>query len=576
VAFAVTDAHALIRFDTAAPGTIQRSVPVTGLDPADQVRDVDFRPATGQLYALSVRDTPGPDEGRIYRIDPATGAATALGATPFSASLADGAAYGMDVNPKLDHIRIVNSADQNFRVNARTGALIFADVALDNSSGSESVLSIAYSDNFAGPAWTGVTTLYGIDAAAGSLVRLGAVDAAGKNGLDTPDGGQVSTVGTIPFDLGGGPVAFDFGSVLDGAYLTAAVGGQTSLYRIDPTGGAATLVGPIGDGQSVLRGLSVAPRSVRVTGTDVGGGPHVRVYDGATGELQFDISAYDPAFRGGVRVASGDVNRDGVPDVITAPGPGGGPHVRVFSGVDGAPLGGPVASFLAYESDFRGGLTVAAGDVNGDGFSDIITGTGAGGGPLVKVFSGADGSLLSAFFAYVAAFRGGVNVTAGDLNGDLRADIVTGAGVGGGPHVRSFDGSTFSPFPNNAFNFFPYDPAFRGGVSVAVGDLDGDGRADVITAPGAGGGPHVRAFSGATGGSLANFLAYDARFTGGVRVAAIDVNGDGRQDLVTAPGRGGHQVRAFAMGSGNPPVISSFSPYDPAFLGGVFVGGSRC
>ena len=85
-------------------------------------------------------------------------------------------------------------------------------------------------------------------------------------------------------------------------------------------------------------------------------------------------------------------------------------------------------------------MFVAAGDVNGDGRDDVITGAGAGGGPHVRVFSGDDGAELAGFFAYDAAFGGGVRVAAGDFDGDGRADILTGPGAGGGPHVRAFDG----------------------------------------------------------------------------------------------------------------------------------------
>src|SRR5262249_59785610 len=100
--------------------------------------------------------------------------------------------------------------------------------------------------------------------------------------------------------------------------------------------------------------------------------------------------------------------------------------------------GALVFSFFAYDVNFTGGVFVAAGDVNGDGRADIITGAGASGGPHVKVFSGADLSLLHSFMAYDPAFRGGVRVAAGDVTGDGRADIITGAGAGGGPHVHAF------------------------------------------------------------------------------------------------------------------------------------------
>src|SRR5207244_5549205 len=106
-------------------------------------------------------------------------------------------------------------------------------------------------------------------------------------------------------------------------------------------------------------------------------------------------------------------------------------------GMDGTVL----RSFFAYDAGFSGGVSVAAGDVNGDGRADIITGAGAGGAPHVKAFSGLDGSVLRSFFAYDAGFSGGVYVAAGDVNGDGRTDIVTGAGAGGMPHVKAFSGT---------------------------------------------------------------------------------------------------------------------------------------
>jgi hypothetical protein len=135
---------------------------------------------------------------------------------------------------------------------------------------------------------------------------------------------------------------------------------------------------------------------------------------------------------------------------------------------------------------------VAAGDVNGDGLADLVTGAGPSGGPHVMVFNGVDLSMLASFYAFTPGFPGGVNVAAGDVNGDGRADIITGAGPGGGPHVRVFSGVDLAELAS----YFAYDVAFVGGVTVTAGDYNGDGVIDVITGPGWGGGPHVRARPG--------------------------------------------------------------------------------
>jgi Bacterial Ig domain/FG-GAP-like repeat len=292
-----------------------------------------------------------------------------------------------------------------------------------------------------------------------------------------------------------------------------------------------------------------------------GSQPVVQVQDSVGNVTSF--FAYDPLFTGGVRVALGDVNGDGVLDIITGAGPGGGPQVKVWNGTDLTLL----ASFFAYNPAFTGGVTVAAGDVDGDGHADIIMGASAGGGPDVRVVSGANFTQIVSFFAYDPAFAGGVFVAAGDVNGDGHADIITGAGPGGGPHVRVLSGADFSQLAS----FFPFDPAFAGGVSVASSDVNGDGFADIITGAGPGGGPHVRILSGANLSELASFFAYNPAFTGGVFVAASDFNGDGEREILTAAGPGGWpHVRVF--NAADLVEIASFLAFDPSFAGGVFLG----
>jgi hypothetical protein len=320
---------------------------------------------------------------------------------------------------------------------------------------------------------------------------------------------------------------------------------------------------------------------ITAAGVGAGAAPLVKVFQASNGALLATFAPYASNFLGGVRVAVGDVNGDGQADVVTAAGPGGGPHVRVFDGA--ALVTGQVKElrgFFAYAPNFAGGVNVAVGDVNGDGKADIITGADAGGGPHVEAFSGADGSVLRSFFAYAPTFTGGVTVGAGDVNGDGKADIITGAGPGGGPHVEVFSGATGA----RLLSFFAFDPTFHGGVFVAGGDVNGDGTADIITAPGAGGWSQVRVYDGRNTQMLAQFFAYDPGFNGGVRVASRDVNNDGMADVITGPGvNGGPTVRVF---DGNM-IIQSHNTagwfdtglryetpdaFDPSFLGGVYVG----
>jgi Tol biopolymer transport system component len=296
-------------------------------------------------------------------------------------------------------------------------------------------------------------------------------------------------------------------------------------------------------------------------GADAGGGPNVRVFAGIVRWKVRDFMAYDPLFQGGVRVAMGDVNGDGVPDVITAPGPGGGPDVRVWDGVTGKLL----LEFMAYDPRFSGGLFVAAADLTGAGHVEIITAPDTGGGPDVRIFDGATGTLVREFMAYDAHFQGGVRPAVGDVEGTGLPDLITAPGPGGGPDIRIFHANG-----TLVREFMAYSPRFAGGVFVAAGDVLGDGRARVITAPGAGGGPDVRIF-GAVGVLAAEFLAYDGAFAGGVRVAVLDVNACGGVAILTASGPSAQpQAELFCA----PLWIVQISGlvYDVHFHGGVFVG----
>jgi len=306
-------------------------------------------------------------------------------------------------------------------------------------------------------------------------------------------------------------------------------------------------------------------QGIYALGADSGGGPTVSIRSLQNNQQVASFLAYTPAFRGGVRVATGFF--DGTPNaqVVTAAGPGGGPHVRVFNPLTGQEIYG----FFAYTGGFSGGVYVATGDVNGDGFDDIITGPGPGGGPHVRVWSGQTRQELFGFFAYGANFPGGVRVAAGDVDGDGKADIITAAGPGGGPHVRVFSGATGQPIRE----FFAYAPNFSGGVFVSAGDFNGDGKADIVTSPGAGGGPHVRVFSGVNLGEIASVFPYESNFLGGVHVHALDVTFDNRADLIVGPGPGRQpQVRTLQLSGSGFSTLNTFLGFDPSFLGGVWVG----
>ncbi|MGL4423989.1 MAG: hypothetical protein ACRCZF_25265, partial [Gemmataceae bacterium] len=305
----------------------------------------------------------------------------------------------------------------------------------------------------------------------------------------------------------------------------------------------------------------------------------------------------------GVNVAAGDVNGDGYVDLTVGSVDAAGPMARTYSGLDGTILndfsapdgvGGtktsvavapatfqrrgyvttasgetgligiwsenqrvPTAdSYVPYGVNSTGGASIAVGAFTGDSTPDVVSGAGFGGGPRVRIFDGLTNQPGRDFFAYDARFRGGVNVAAADITGDGTADILTGAGPGGGPHVRVFDGRS----GGLVRDFFAYDNRFRGGVSVAGGDVTGDGVSDIITGAGPGGGPHVRVYDGKTGLIAQDFYAYTAEFTGGVNVAAADVNRDGFSEIITGAASGSTHVRVIDGRTGKD--LASFFGFD--------------
>ena len=272
--------------------------------------------------------------------------------------------------------------------------------------------------------------------------------------------------------------------------------------------------------------------------------------------LPDEILPYGAGFGGGINLAVGNFDGDALPDFATAPASGGGPHVKIYKS-DGSLIG----EFMAYIPQFRGGVDLAAGDVDGDGLDEIITGAGAGGGPHVKIFKNT-GVEVGGFMAYIPQFKGGVQAAAADMDGDGLDEIITGAGAGGGPHIKIFKASGL-PLGDG---FMAYDPNFSGGVNVAAIGAATAGESKIVTAPRAAGGPHVRVFNLA-GQELSGFMAYDPNFAGGVRVSAGNVRRSlAGIEILTVPAHaGGPHVKMF---SSEGVLLNDRMEFEPWWIGG--------
>ncbi|HKQ75574.1 MAG TPA: DUF4394 domain-containing protein [Blastocatellia bacterium] len=244
--WAIDSANKLLSFSADKPGKFASARPVTGLQAGVKLAGIDFRPATGQLYALGVNGS----TGRLYTINPATAVATALGtgfALPQSEGASAGKDYGFDFNPTVDRIRVTADSRDNFRLHPDTGAVAGVDFILSQGA---AVVGAAYDRNFAG---SKVTTLYGIDANNDQLVSVGGIDSS-----PTPNGGVVRTIGPLGVNTSAA-VGFDITVGDEGmAFATLTVDNKVGLYTIYLPSGTASLVGALGATAPIVD-IAVAP-----------------------------------------------------------------------------------------------------------------------------------------------------------------------------------------------------------------------------------------------------------------------------------------------------------------------------
>jgi uncharacterized protein YkwD len=356
---------------------------------------------------------------------------------------------------------------------------------------------------------------YTIDTASTSDTRpflTGVVfaDANGNGRYDAGEGvgGVTITVGgvgsTITFTSGGYSL-----QVNPGVYTVTAGGGGLATPRTQ-----TVVVGATNYRLNVNLGNFVGTGSRLFA---IGGAPgRVQLRRDSDGSLVTDFAPYGPGYTGPISVAVGDVTGNGFLDLVTG-AEAGNPDVRVYDGraiANGTfnpnkPDASLLVEWFPYPLQFNVGANVAVGDVNGDGFADIVTGATSG-NPDVRVYYGQDiakgtfkpngSSLLAQWFPYALQFNVGANVAVGDVNGDGFADIVTGA-TAGNPDVRVYNGQdiakgTFNPDGSSLLaQWFAYDLNFNVGVFVAVGDSNGDRYGDVITGASAGN-PQVKVFAG--------------------------------------------------------------------------------
>ncbi|MCY2987822.1 MAG: FG-GAP-like repeat-containing protein, partial [Planctomycetota bacterium] len=375
---------------------------------------------------------------------------------------------------------------------------------------------------------------------------------------------------------------------------SSATGNLVNTAKVDPPNG---VVDPDWSNNTATDiNTRLAPLIVLGSDNCCGLSERVLVVDPSTQLTVANFAPYGETFEGGIRVATGDLNGDGIDEIVTAPGPSGSPEVRVFT-----QQGIELTTFrtMAYDAAFRSGVQVAVADVDGDGKNDLITVPTRG--PIeVKVFLNQWPNPVPIqktphwdFLAFPSSIVAGGVVAAADMGHgapgsftnvlDGKAEIVVGTGPGTAATVRVFDVSgadpytpvqTFAPFADIVVN----GQSFIGGVSLSVARMDSDLIPDIVVGAGTIGQSRVGVWTWATGSGTLSLRGQFAAFSGPsspapVRVAAMDMSGDGiAETIVAVQGSSGttNELHTFRVTSLSPFTVVQNPPLT-GFPGGYFV-----
>jgi len=316
-----------------------------------------------------------------------------------------------------------------------------------------------------------------------------------------------------------------------------------------------------GLGQGVRAGQTAGKKNIREIIITPASGHKAEVITQTAGAAEpKHWLAFPEVFKGGAVIGSGDVDNDGEREIVAAPGKNGGPQIRIFSSA-----GVLKKQFFAYDKKYRGSLALAVADMNGDGLAEILTALAGNTPNQVKVFS-SQGELLSTITLPGKKWASVPSLAVQDIDNDGQAEIVVGWGVGSLPQVEIFD-----KLGNKEATWLAYNKSFRGGVRLAVGDVDGDGIKEIITAPGSGG-PQIRVFS-QTGKVKGQFFAFENSFRGGASVAVGNIDNTPGEEIIVGSGALREaEVRVFRKFGADWSQDSVFTVFEPGFKGGVNVG----
>jgi len=347
------------------------------------------------------------------------------------------------------------------------------------------------------------------------------------------------------FGSAGGTVQFYDNGVAIGSSISLVTGAATLAYTPTRIGNHAYTAKYTGD-SNFEAASGTASGSVSVNGrapffavaSSTGSG--IQLYNAANKALLTTVFPETTNYKSGFRIATGDVTGDGVVDVVYSTALGSTVGV-----IDGQSLA-TVRRFAAFSPNYTKPVNLAVGDIDGDGVGDMVVAPASTGtSPLVRAFSGKDGSLLFSKLAYAANYTGGVSVAAGDLTGDGKAEIICAPLTGNAARVVAFNAAS----GNLVRDFTVVGAGSTNGFSIAAADLTGDNKADIVLGA-LTGSTKVTVVDGQTLRTLGSFQAF-GNATTGARVATVgDINNDRIADILVGAGANGNgQVRRYSGAS---------------------------
>ncbi|MFA6098370.1 MAG: FG-GAP-like repeat-containing protein [Patescibacteria group bacterium] len=289
------------------------------------------------------------------------------------------------------------------------------------------------------------------------------------------------------------------------------------------------------DPSPAVQEFTVRLNTFIAAGVESGGGPMIRLFT-PEGRFAGQFFSFEQSFRGGISLAVGDLGDDGHDEIIVGSGPGRRNEVRIFR-TDGS----LITSFMPFSANYSEGLNVSLADVDGDGKDEIIT-TPKTGITEVKVFGFSGGSFIEVypkFLAYPDNFKGGASIVGADVDGDGKDEILTLPYSGGGPNSRIF-GLRNSIIKPVGLSIMAFAPSLRASFALAAGDLNNNGKQEIIVAVRNATGPHIRVLGINRQKMLdvlsPGFFAYGKNSRPGLRISTVDSDYDGKDEILVSKG----------------------------------------